>query len=404
MLTLFLIVFIDLVGFGLMLPLLPFYAQHFGASPELISVLFTMYSFGQFFASPFLGRLSDKVGRRPVLIFSQAGNILAYLALANTHSLAMLFIVRFLAGLTAGNIATAQAYIADITTPENRAKGMGILGAAFGLGFVLGPVIGGLLAGSTMTDAALARPAYMAAALSSLAMLGVIFRLPESLTAERRAALAANPRLSRLTAARNVLQNPDLQRLVLTFFIVTIAMGLMETSFTIWVNGTFGWGPKQVGLVFAGIGIVLAVVQGGLIGRLTNRFGEMALVIAGSVLLFAGLVTLPFSRSIAELVCFNLLVAVGYSILQPSFNSLMSRRSPADQQGMVMGVAQSASSLSRVIGPLLSGGAFFFGLKAPMLTGAALMVPVGLLMLGLRRRDRGNRASETAAAPASSAP
>ncbi len=401
MLTLFLIVFIDLIGFGLILPLLPFYAQHFGASDQMVSVLFTMYSFGQFFASPFLGRLSDRIGRRPVLIFSQAGNIVAYLALANAHSLPLVFLARFFAGITAGNIATAQAYIGDITTPANRAKGMGVLGAAFGLGFIVGPAIGGLLAGSTVTDATLARPAYLAACMSAIAMLGVIFRLPESVTPERRAALLASPRLSRLQAARNVLGQLDLQMLLLTYFITTVAVAVMETSYTLWANGTFGWGPKQVGLIFAGIGIVLAGVQGGAIGKLSRRFGETSLIVAGSLLLLAGLLSLPFANGLTWLLLSSALIAAGYGVAQPSFNSLLSRRAPSTQQGLVMGVAQSASSLSRVLGPLLSGAAFYLGLRAPFLVAAALMVPVALLMLGVRKQDR---IRETAGSPAPSAP
>jgi DHA1 family tetracycline resistance protein-like MFS transporter len=397
-LTLFLIVFVDLVGFGLILPLLPFYAQHFGASNQVISVLFTMYSVGQFFASPFLGRLSDRIGRRPVLIFSQCGNIIAYIALAHAHSLALIFVARFFAGITAGNIATAQAYIADITTPQNRAKGMGVLGAAFGLGFIVGPAIGGLLTGSVVTDATLARPAYLAAIMSAIAMCGVIFRLPESLTAERRAELHANPRVSRLLAARQVLREPTLQKLILTYFITTIAMAIMETSFTLWANGTFGYGPKQVGLIFAGIGIVLAGVQGGLIGKLIKYFREELLVAGGAFLLLAGLAGEAISHTLPELIGASVLIAVGYGIAQPSFNSLMSRRAPAASQGMVMGVAQSASSLSRVIGPLLSGVAFYAGLSAPFILAALLMLPVGLLALALVR------ASKTAAPPASSAP
>ena len=278
--TLFLIVFIDLVGFGIMLPLLPFYAQHFGASRQIVTLLFGIYSIGQFIASPILGRLSDKVGRKPILVGSLCCSIAAWILIANAPSLIWLFAGRLFAGLTAGNIATAQAYIADVTTPANRAKGMGLLGAAFGMGFIFGPVLGGVLAGSDPVHIDFAMPAYFSAGLSALALCGTFF-LRESLTRERRTALALNPRPGRVAATRRVFANPALKNLILAFFIITTAMALMETSFTIWVNARFGWGPNHVGYIFAYIGVVLAAIQGSAIGPLTKRYGETRVVILG---------------------------------------------------------------------------------------------------------------------------
>src|ERR1700756_27828 len=218
--TLFLIVFIDLVGFGLVIPLLPFYAVRFGASPQQVTVRLAVFSLMQLFTAPLWGKLSDRVGRRPVLMISMAASVLAYLWIGSATAEWMLFAARALARACARNIAAAQAYIADITTPEGRAKGMGLIGAAFGLGFIIGPALGGLLAGNDPASADLAMPAWVAAGLSGMALLGVMFVLPESQPLEARQNMPARGRLGAVLGA---LRRPILSRLILIFFLVILA-------------------------------------------------------------------------------------------------------------------------------------------------------------------------------------
>jgi DHA1 family tetracycline resistance protein-like MFS transporter len=369
--TLFLIVFIDLVGFGLVIPLLPFYAVRFAATPQEVTALMAVYSLMQLFAAPFWGRISDRIGRRPVLMVSLAANILAYLWLGFASALWMLYAARALAGLCAGNIAAAQAYIADVTKPEDRARGMGMIGAAFGFGFIIGPALGGLLAGGNPDTANLARPAWVAAALSAAALIGVLFLLKESLAAERR---AAGARRGRVEAVRRALNRPVLARLVLIFFFLILAFAGMESTFAIWALGQFGWGPRPVGYVFAFVGILSAVLQGGLIGRLATRFGEERLVLAGLALLGFGLLLMPFARGLDWLLPALAALAIGMGLTQPSLTALVSRRAGGEEQGEVLGVTQSASSLSRVLGPIAAGWFFAsFGRASPFWWEAALV-------------------------------
>ena len=385
MLPLFLIVFIDLVGFGIMMPLLPYYATHFQASDHTVSLLFGTYSIGQFVAAPFWGKLSDRYGRKVVLITSLCGSIASYCLIATADSLWVLFAARLFAGLMAGNIAAAMAYMADITTPENRARGMGAIGAAFGLGFVLGPALGGCLSGNDPAHVDFAAPSFAAAALSATALAGVVFKLRESLSVERRAALRDSPRPSRLHAARRVLGDVAVRNLILTLLFLTTAMGLMETSFTIWIFQTYGWGPEKVGYVFAFIGVLMALIQGGLIGRLTGRFGEIPVLAAGACLLLAGLLALPFAIGIPLVLAAAATLAMGYGLAQPSFNSLISQAARRSETGLIMGVSQSAGSLARVIGPVLSSLGFaYVGLRGPFLIAAATVLPALFLISRLR--------------------
>src|SRR5579862_7549909 len=259
MATLFLIVFIDLVGFGIVIPLLPYYALHFNATPLEVTSMMACYSLAQFFSSPFWGRLSDKLGRRPILLVSLGCSVLSYLWLGVADALWMLFAARLLAGAGAGNIAAAQAYITDVTTPEKRAKGMGMIGAAFGLGFTIGPAFGGLLAGSNPNAAALSRPAFAAAALSALALILAFILLKESLAPELRG-LANRP--GRLALAKDAFGRPLLRQLILLYFLTTCAFAGLESTFAIWANSVFGWGPLQIGWIFFFVGIVLVLVQG----------------------------------------------------------------------------------------------------------------------------------------------
>ena len=381
--TLFLIVFVDLVGFGLVIPLLPFYAVRFGASPQQVTLLLAVYSLMQLFTAPLWGRLSDRIGRRPVLMTSMAAAALAYLWLGGATELWMLFAARALAGACAGNIAAAQAYIADTTTPENRAKGMGLIGAAFGLGFIFGPALGGFLAGNDPATANLARPAWVAAGLSLAALCGVLFVLRESLTPEQR---GQAQRRSRFGATLGALRHPVLSRLILIFFLVILAFAAMESTFALWAMRQFRWGPEQVGYVFAFVGVLSAVLQGGLIGRLTQRFGEERLLLCGLILIGLGLLVLPFAREVPLLGTAVSGLALGIGLTQPSLNSLISRRAGRDEQGEVLGVAQSVASLSRVLGPAMAGFLFAdLGRGSPFLFGVVLIALALLLALHLLR-------------------
>ncbi len=381
--TLFLIVFVDLVGFGLVIPLLPFYAVRFTASPQQVTLLLATYSLMQLLTAPWWGWLSDHIGRRPVLIASMAASVLAYLWLGRAEALWMLFGARALAGACAGNIAAAQAYIADITKPEDRAKGMGLIGAAFGLGFIIGPALGGFLAGNDPATADLAIPAWVAAALSLTALCGVLVLLPESLSPDRR----GGPSRGRVGAILSVLSRPVLSRLILIFFLVILAFAGMESTFALWAMRQFRWGPEQVGYVFAYVGVLSAILQGGLIGRLTHRFGEERLLLCGLVLVGAGLLVLTAARGVPLLGIAVSGLALGMGLTQPSLNSLISRRAGAEEQGEVLGVSQSVGSLARVLGPAAAGFLFGdFGRTSPFFWGAAL---IALALLVASRASHG---------------
>ncbi|MGH6982814.1 MAG: MFS transporter, partial [Stellaceae bacterium] len=274
--TLFFIVFIDLVGFGVVIPLLPYYGLDFHATPFAITSMMACYSLAQFFASPLLGHLSDRLGRKPVILASLVCSVLSYLWLGFATQLWMLFAARLLAGAGAGNISAAQAYVADVTPPDQRAKGMGMIGAAIGLGFTVGPAIGGAVAGGNAQSAHLAWPAFVAAALSAAAFVFAYTRLEESLTHKPTA------RVGRIAMAKAAAGRPMLRTLLVLVFVSIAAFAGMETTFALWAHDGFGWGPFQVGMIFFYVGILLSALQGGAIGKLAKAVGEINLVIAGS--------------------------------------------------------------------------------------------------------------------------
>jgi DHA1 family tetracycline resistance protein-like MFS transporter len=383
---LFLIVFVDLGGFGLIIPLLPFYAERFGASPQLVTILMAVFSLMSMISAPLWGRISDRIGRRPVLMASMLAAAFAYLWMGFASELWMLFAARAFAGLCAGNIAAAQAYIADVTPPEKRARGMGMIGAAFGLGFIIGPALGGLVAGNEIGSADLQTPGLIAAGLSAAAFLGVVLLLPESLPA----AVRARPSRSRRAILQSVLRRPVLARLLAVFFIVILAFAGMESTFAMWAMRQYGWGPAQIGYVFTYVGLLSAIMQGGLIGPLTRRFGEERLMQSGLALIALGLLLLPFARALLPLGIALTAQAVGMGAMQPSLNSLISRRAGVEEQGEVMGLAQSVGSLSRVLGPVIAGALFeAFGRNSPYLWGAALVGGALLLSWRLPRTATG---------------
>lgn len=391
MLILFLIVFIDLVGFGIIIPLLPFYAESFDASPSQVTWLMAVFSLAQFITAPLWGAASDRMGRKVLLAVSLAGLVACYVGLAFVESFAQLLLLRALAGAMSGNLSIAQAAIADLTTPETRAKGMGLFGAAFGLGFIFGPFIGGILAGADPNAPAFQAPAYAAAAASALALVLVLAVLPEPLPASARAKGALRRRSGRLAGLAKALATPGLGLLVALMFVVTFVFAGMEATFALWAARAFAWGPEQTGYVFAYAGVVAALVQGGLIGRLTRRYGEKRLATLGAVGLCIGMGLVAVTMSLPLLVVAMTFLAAGLGLLNPSLHSLISRAAAADSQGATLGIAQSASSLARIAGPLFAGALFQgLGREWPYIAGAVIMVAVIAASLRVRPAPAGS--------------
>jgi MFS transporter, DHA1 family, tetracycline resistance protein len=386
----FLTVFLDLLGFGIVIPLAPLYVKQFAADPasvgRLAGLLGTFYSLMQFLFAPVWGRLSDRVGRRPILLMSISGSCLSYLLFAVAvwaRSLPLLFGSRLIAGIMAANLATAQAYIADVTTPENRAKGMGLVGAAFGLGFVFGPALGGWLSQPGFS------PVMVPAVAAGLCLFNVLlaaFRLPESLPAEARAAVPERRR--GLRAMATALADPRIARLVQLLFLVTFAFTMMEWTLTLFVAGRFHFERKDAGYLFAALGVLIAIVQGGLVGRLVKRVGEAHLVVAGTLMMAVALALIPTTHSVPSLMAVMALLALGNGINNPSLSSLTSRAVDATEQGGILGAAQGFSSLARAVGPFCAGWLFDLGIAYPYLGAAAVMTVAFLLslrVLGERR-------------------
>lgn len=395
--ALFLTVFIDLVGFGIAIPLLPFYAQRFGASPDIVTLVIATYSLTQLAATPLWGRLSDRIGRRPVMIISLAGTIVGYLWLAATDSLLMLFLARGFSGAMAGNTAVAQAYVADVTAPEDRARGHGRMGAAHGLGFLAGPAIGGLLAGSDPANATFYVPFLCAAGLSAVALMLAVFRLPESVPAAGRVPAGAARRFG-WGSVVEVLRRPQLGLLVGIMFMMPFVFAGVETTLALWTERAYGWGPLENGYLYSYMGLVAVIVQGGLVGPLSRRFGERRLVRTGAVLVGAGMATLPLTGDVAGLMASLAGLVVGVCITGPSMSSLISRRAGAGERGAVLGIAYSSGGLARIVGPAWAGWGFVtFGRDSPYLAGAAVMAL--MLLLSLRIANPPGQEEEGANTP-----
>jgi multidrug resistance protein len=352
--VIFTTVFIDLVGFGIVIPVLPFYAEgsQFNATPRMVGLLFASYSVMQLIFSPILGRLSDKHGRRPVLLISIIGTGIGFLILGFANTLWMLFVGRILDGITGGNISTAQAYIADITTREDRAKGMGLIGAAFGLGFVFGPAIGGIL-----SRWGVGVPFLFAAGLCFANALLLYFTLPETVTPDHPARVSAvgGRGLPQLIQS---FRNQRLAFVLSIYFLFIVAFSIMTTSFSLYTMFRFGYDAQHTGYLFAYVGILAVIVQGGLIGRLVKRFGEVPLVIVGAFLFTGSLFAVPFvgpqAGGLLALLVGGGLFSIGNSLSAPTLTSLASKSVGPGEQGSVLGVTQSVASLARAVGPALA--------------------------------------------------
>ncbi|HEX6290623.1 MAG TPA: MFS transporter [Herpetosiphonaceae bacterium] len=378
LLPIFLIVFIGLFGFGIILPLLPLYAEAFGASPFVVGVLLASYSLMQLIATPYLGALSDRIGRRPVLIISQVGTVASFILLGLANSLPLLFAARLLDGISGGNISTAQAYISDVVEEKDRARAYGLIGAAFGLGFILGPAIGGILSSGDHYQI----PAFVAAAISLLSLLLTIFMLPESLPREKRN-VARQPRIIDVEGLRRSFGYEQLGLLLLIFFLFNLAQAGFQGLFALFNDRQFGFGARETGYVLAYVGVLAVLIQGGGIGPIVKRFGERHTLQAGLLLAGIGLITAGFVTDWPMLLLALLPVAIGLGVATPSANSLITRESPPAERGQILGISQSVAALARVVGPLVAGLAFEYGAWGPFVLAGILIVVAGGFALRL---------------------
>lgn len=383
--TLWLTLFFDLVGFGIIIPVLPFYATSFGASPGTVTLLSTSFSLAQFAAAPLLGRISDRVGRRPVMLVSIAGSCISMLVLGFAGALWMVFLARVISGLCTANISTAHAYVADRVAPARRAKYMGMMGSAIGLGFVFGPAIGGLLFRPELPEL----PFLVSAGVAGLNWVMALVWLPESLRPARApapasaAAREAVP-VSRWRAIVGSLWGTPLGWVVVVNLCFFLAFSSMESTYALLLEAVLGWGAQETGAVFALLGVVIFFTQGVLVGRLVGRMGERKTLLLSMSLLFVAFCTLGLMSVAWLAVVGSALLACGNGLTTPSINALVSRASQSGDQGFNMGLASSAASLGRVVGPATAGVAFErVGPGVPMLLSAGV-IAVGALVV-LRR-------------------
>lgn len=380
---LFITIFIDLLGYGIVIPLLPEYARTFGASAFVVGIVVASYSAMQFLFSPILGGLSDRFGRRPVLLATIAINAVGYVIFGLVSNLALLFAARLISGIAAANLAVAQAYLSDVTAPEKRVKAFGMIGAATGLGFVFGPPIGGFIT----ANFGVAMVGYVVAALCLLNFVLAFVRLPET----RKTTTTNIARgLIDLSTFRSVLRSPVLLRLFWVYFLFISGFAVLNVVGTLlWID-RFTLTDAQVGYTFGLIGIITALVQG-FIGKITARFGEKSTMTGGLALMTVGLIAMPLVPQLlfvpGELLAIAVF-AVGYALVLPTGTALVAIAIGDGPQGQILGQYQSVGALARIIGPLLGGAAYQIAQGAPFFAGAALMALALVLGAGIAVANR----------------
>ncbi|NWF49072.1 MAG: MFS transporter [Ignavibacteriaceae bacterium] len=372
----FLTVFIDLLGFGILIPILPTFAlNELHVDETAIGIAISIYSLTQFLFNPIFGELSDKYGRRPIIILSLFLNAIGYLIFSFTSSYLLLLISRIIAGIGGSSIGVAQAYIADVTTKEERSKGMGLIGAAFGLGFVFGPLIGGLLskAGYMVTG-------FVAAGFSLLAFILTLILLPESNL--NRSSKTGKRKLFDIEGAKKVFVKPDLSIIIFLFFVLTFSVANIYGTFALLGLKIYQFTDLQNGYMFGIVGITSAIVQGALLNYVVKFLKKKKTIIYGSLFMMVGLGMIPYGGNFLGLAVVSVILSVGTGMLQPTLLSLISEVSSESEQGITLGLNQSLSAFARVLGPLWGGFAFeFIGYQFPFLTGAAFTLIILLISI-----------------------
>lgn len=383
--AIFFTVFIDLLGFGILIPLLPTFAsKQLNISDLGIGILVAVFSLVQFFFNPVLGKISDKRGRRPLILSTLLMTCFSYIIFSFSDSFMLLFISRLLAGFGGSNIGVAQAYIADITTKQERSKGMGIIGAAFGLGFVFGPLIGGILSKYGYMVAGLA-----AAGFSFAAFIYSYFFLKESIAEKQSPETRIQFRLLDLEYVKKVIKTPNVGLLIIIFFIVTFSIANIYGTFAILGLKVYHFTDQQTGYLFGIMGIVGALMQGGIIRRLAQWFNDKTLISIGTFLMIFGLGLIPYGGNFLGLSLVMVIQALGTGILQPTILSMVSKYSSDKEQGGILGLNQSISALARVLGPLWGGFSYdFLGYQFPFLTGGFFMLLTFLFSIYILKSDR----------------
>ena len=380
-LALFLVVFVDLLGLGILAPLTPFYVARLGVTPEIITLVIAVYALCQFLGTPFWGGISDRVGRKPVLFISMAGHAASYLILAYADSLFLLILSRALGGFTSANLATAYAYITDTTSEDDRAKGLGRISAAFGLGFIFGPLIGGFLAttgGGEATNFVL--PALTAMGLSLLSCLGIWLFIPETAKPKTHEVSATREPTRLFTSFVSISRRPIIFKAILLCFITVLFMAGRETILPLWADNKHDLSVREVGFIISVAGLTLTVVQLTLIGPFTRMFGESNLLKTSVILFAIGWAGLALAGNIYYIIVTSILTAIATAFFQTSLQSLLSKRAGASERGSVMGVYQATSSLGRFTGQAGSGTVYGqIGVDALFILGAIAMAPALIL-------------------------
>ena len=381
--TLLFVVFMNLLGFGMVVPLLPFFGQSFHAAPWQVSLIFSAYAMGGFIGEPFWGRLSDRIGRKPVLISTLACNCITYGLMAFAPNIWAAFAIRFFGGMFSGNGSVVQGYIADVTPPEDRAGKLARIGVAFNIGFIVGPSLAGALARPELGHAGFRLPFLVASGLAACSALGVTLLVRESRA--RRSDMTGQPSRWGLTGA--AIRHPVAGRLLLLTLVAGFAFNGIESIFGFWGKRSFGWGPHEVGIIFGIVGVTNAFAQWFVTGRLSRAWGQARALAAGMALTVVATVLIPLSRDLISASIFMSLMAFGQSVAFPNVGALMSRVAHQDRQGQALGLNNAAGALARLLGPLSAGIVFTaVSIEGPFYMAALVVAPAILLALAVGRR------------------